>query len=207
MKEIRDKAKLEYFWRGQQPYFQQKPPVLKLVEFEKGELLQGPLQPLCQFYIIVKGSVSIYHLTEDGAVRYISKAGSGTLLGDMEFGGADKQLLHTEAEDTVLCLALPFRENRRILENDPVFLRFVLHQIAKKLAVSAVMDAAAQTLEEKLLIFLRKVQTNHEITSVNQVLPLLHCSRRQLQRIVSKLCDEGLLIKTGRGQYRLKDYL
>jgi CRP-like cAMP-binding protein len=62
--------------------------VLKLVEFEKGEVLSDPLRPLSQFYMIVKGSVSIYHLTEDGSIRYISKAANGTLLGDMEFSGA-----------------------------------------------------------------------------------------------------------------------
>ena len=85
MREIVDKNRLEHFFGEQQAHFRQRPPVLKLVEFEKGEILNDPLQPLNRFYIIVRGSVSIYHLTEDGSIRYISKAASGTLLGDMEF--------------------------------------------------------------------------------------------------------------------------
>ena len=113
------------------------------------------------------------------------------MLGDIEFSGADKQPFFTEAAESVICLAMPFRENQSALENDPVFLRFVLGQLAQKLSLSAVMDAAAQTLDA--------------ITSVNHALQPLHCSRRQLQRVLKKLCKEGLLQKTGRGCYRLRE--
>lgn len=204
MKEINDKESLEHFFKEYQIYFRQRPPVLKLVQFEKGEILNNLFQPLNQFYIIAKGSVSIYNLTMDGAIRYIYRAASGTLLGDMEFTGVDNQSLYIEATETVFCLALPFQENQSILENDPVFLRFVLGQLAGKLSLSAGMTASAQTLEEKVLFFLQKVQANHEICSVNHALQLLHCSRRQLQRVLKKLCDEGILVKSGRGYYQLK---
>ena len=205
MKEIVEKDRLEYFFGEQQAHFRQRPPAIKLVEFEKGEILNDPLKPLDRFYILVRGSVSIYNLTEDGSIRYISKASSGTLLGDMEFSGAGNQSFYIEAAETVLCLAMPFRENLDILENDPVFLRFVLRQLAGKLSLSAVMTASAQTLEEKVLFFLGKIQTDHTMSSVNQAFQALHCSRRQLQRVLKKLSDEGLIIKTGRGCYRLKE--
>ena len=205
MREIADKNRLEYFFGEQQVHFRQRPPALKLAAFEKGEILNGPLQPLSRFYIIVRGSVSIYSLTEDGSIRYISKAASGTLLGDMEFSGAGNLSFCIEAAETVLCLDLPFRENLEVLENDPVFLRFVLRQLAGKLSLSAVMTASAQTLEEKVLFFLGKVQADHTISSVNQALQALHCSRRQLQRVLKKLCGEGLVVKTGRGCYRLRE--
>lgn len=205
MREIADKDRLEHFFGEQQTHFRQRPPVLKLVEFEKGEILNDPLQPLSRFYIIVRGSVSIYDLTEDGSIRYISKAASGTLLGDMEFSGAGNLSFYIEAAETVLCLDLPFRENLEVLENDPVFLRFVLRQLAGKLSLSAVTTASAQTLEEKVLFFLGKVQADHAISSVNQALQALHCSRRQLQRVLKKLCDEDLVVKAGRGCYRLRE--
>ena len=205
MKEIVAKDRLEQFFGEQRGHFRQRPPVLKLVEFEKGEILNDPLRPLSRFYIIVRGSVSIYNLTEDGAVRYISQATGGTLLGDMEFSGAANQPFYIEAAETVLCLAMPFRENLEVLENDPVFLRFVLRQLAGKLSLSAAMTASAQTLEEKVLFFLGKVRADHTIASVSQTLQPLHCSRRQLQRVLKKLCDEGLVVKTGRGRYRLRE--
>ena len=203
MREIRDKERLEQFYAKQQVHFSKRQPVVKLAEFEKGEILNDPLQPLTQFYILVKGSVSIYDLTESGSIRYISNAATGALLGDMEFSGAGKLSFYIEAAEKVLCLSLPFRENRHVLENDPVFLRFVLRQLAEKLSLSAVMTAFAQTLEERVLFYLKKVQPEHEIVSVDHALQPLHCSRRQLQRVLKKLCDEGLLVKTGRGRYRL----
>ena len=205
MKEIVEKDRLEHFFGERQAHFRQRPPVIKLVEFEKGEILNDPLKPLDRFYILVRGSVSIYNLTEDGTIRYISKASRGTLLGDMEFSGAGNQSFYIEAAETVLCLAMPFRENQRALENDPVFLRFVVRQLAGKLSLSAGMTVSAQTLEEKVLFFLGKVQADHTISSVNQAFQALHCSRRQLQRVLKKLCDESLIVKMGRGRYRLKE--
>lgn len=206
MKEIKDAKKLEIYLEEQRLHFQQPLQLLKLVQFEKGELLTGPLHPLKSFYIVVEGSVSIYYITEDASVRPISKAGTGILLGDMEFSGMEKGLYYVEAAEKVICLAIPFQENRSMLENDPIFLRFVLTQLAEKLSLSSQLDVITQTLEEKLLFYLSNVEPNHEISSVSQTLQVLHCSRRQLQRVLKSLCDNNILIKRGRGCYELKEY-
>ena len=201
MEIIYDKEKLQYYYNGQKSYFQQKPPTMMLVKFQRGELLSGPMHRLKQFYILVQGCVSIYDLTENGEIRYLSRSGIGTLLGDVEFSGMEQRPLYTEAAEDVLCLSLPFCDNLNVLENDPVFLRFALQQLAKKLSFSALMTVSAQTLEEKLLFYLRNIQPKQEITSVNDSLQVLQCSRRQLQRVLKKLCDEGALQKEGRGHY------
>lgn len=204
MKEIRDTKKLELFFEEYRLHFQQPPSLVKMVRFEKGELLTGPMHPLSSFYIVMEGSVSIYYIKEDGSIRYISKAGTGILLGDMEFSGIEENMYYAEAAETVICLKIPFQENRSILENDPVFLRFVLSQLAEKLSLFSRMDAVIQTLEEKLLFYLSNVEPNHEISSVSQTLQVLHCSRRQLQRVLKNLCNDNILIKKGRGCYKLK---
>lgn len=111
---------------------QRDTPALKLVEFEKGEIRNAPLQPLNRFYIIVRGSMSIYSLTEDDSICYISKAASGTLLGDMGFSGAGNQSFYIILRLLRKYCALPFWENLTILENDLIFLRFVLSQLARK---------------------------------------------------------------------------
>lgn len=205
MKEIQDLKQIEHAFASQSIHFQTRPPVLRLITFEKGELLNHPLRPLDQFLLIIESNIIIYSISHDGNIRYISRAGCGTLLGDMEFSGAEGQILYTEATDNVLCLSIPFRENRSALENDPVFLRFVLSHLAEKLSLSSTMDAMVQTLEEKVLLYLRKIQPSHEISSVNEAMQTLHCSRRQLQRILKKLCMEELLVKTSRGHYRLNE--
>lgn len=205
MKEIRDTKRLEIYYQEQQLHFQQKPPLLKLIQFEKGELLNGPIHPLKGFYIVAEGSVSIYYITEEGSIRHIFKACAGILLGDMEFSGIEREMYYVEATETVICLAIPFQENRNMLENDPIFLRFVLVQLAEKLSLSSRIDVVTQTLEEKLIFYLSNVEPNHEIVSVSQTLQVLHCSRRQLQRVLKRLCDDNILIKKGRGCYVLKE--
>lgn len=205
MKEIRDTKRMEIYFEQHQLHFQHPPKLLKLIQFEKGELLNGPMHPLKSFYIVVEGSVSIYYITEDGSIRHISKADAGILLGDIEFSGIEREQYYTEAAETVICLAIPFQENRSLLEKDPLFLRFVLTQLAEKLSLSSRMDVVTQTLEEKVLFYLSNVQSNHEITSVSKTLQVLHCSRRQLQRVLKRLCEDNVLIKKGRGCYKLKE--
>lgn len=206
MREIHDEESLECAFRAQQGHFGTRPPLIRLLMFEKGELLTHPLKPLDQFLIVMEGRVTIYSLTHEGNVRYIDRGCSGMLLGDMEFSGAVGEMLYTEAVDQVLCLSVPFQENRQALEKDPVFLRFVLSQLAGKLSMSSQIDTMERTLGEKLLLYLRKIEPTHTIHSVNETTQILHCSRRQLQRVLKTLCDEGVLIKSGRGCYQLRMY-
>lgn len=205
MKEIQDKNRLEKAVASQRAHFGTRPPVLRLLSFEKGELLYQPLKPIDQFLLILDGSIIVYHLSSEGDIRYLSRSGCGALLGDMEFCGAERQILYVEAVEPVQCLSIPFQENRSVLENDPTFLRFVLQGLSGKLFLSSKMDAMVQTLEEKVLLYVRKMQPEHEIRSVNETMQFLHCSRRQLQRVLKKLCEDGLLVKTNRGHYQLNE--
>ncbi len=203
MKEIRNPEQIEEILSGTKRIFRKQPPVLCLLQFEKGELLNHPLKPLQQFLLVAEGSVAIYDISENGNIRYISHSGKGTLLGDLEFCDVENHHFYTEATETLLCIAIPFVENRTVLENDPIFLRFALCQLAQKLSMSA-MDTTLPTLEEKVLLYLKKVQPDHTIHSVHEAVLSLHCSRRQLQRVLKKLCDTGLLCKVGRGCYQLR---
>lgn len=204
MKEIKDKKLLEKYYKSVQCYFSVKPKVIKLIEYKKGELLNSPLNELDTFLIVVKGKISIYDISYDGAIRYISLASKDALLGDVEFCGKIHQSFYTEATSSLICLSIPFKENKEILENDPVFLRFVLNKLTDKLFFSAKLESSSQTLEERVLFYLQKVTPNHELTSINETLKILHCSRRQLQRVLKKLCDSNILVKEGRGNYKLK---
>ena len=176
MMEIKDTKRIEQIYQTVQHCFRLRPPVLRLLQFEKGELLNH---------------------------RYVSRTGAGTLLGDVEFCGANGGTFYTGAAERVLCLAIPFAENRKTLEDDSIFLRFALRQMAQKLTMST-MDVTMQTLEEKLLLYLDKMQPDHTIHSVNETVIALHCSRRQLQRVLKTLCDDGRLARTGKGHYQLK---
>ncbi len=203
MREITDPIQLNTIYETQKSRFQSRPAFLRLIAFDKGELLNDPLHPMQQFLLIIRGQVMIYGLTDSGAIRYVAQSGANTLLGDVEFSGANSAGFYTEALENVLCLAIPFDGNRPALDQDPIFLRCVMQALAQKLSLSAMIDITSQTLEEKLVLYLEKLCPHHEMHSVNDAMRLLHCSRRQLQRVLKEMCSAGTLVKVGKGKYRL----
>ena len=121
----------------------------------------------------------------------------------IEYSGNPNPTLFIEAQSQVICLSIPFAQNREILDQDPVFLRVLIRSLADKLSLSSTLDAISISLHEKVLVYLQQISPDHRITSVNHTMTMLHCSRRQLQRVLSDLCRQGILIKEGRGQYIL----
>ena len=68
---------------------------------------------------------------------------------------------------------------------------------------SAAPGFPAQPVEEKLVAFLRDLQPDHTLHGMKVGILQIHCSRIQLQRVVRKLCEQGVLEKLGKGQYQL----
>lgn len=205
MKEITAKKRVDKIIEesGFLRHFSSTPKELHVYQYEKGELLTAPFEPLKQLLFIVKGEIRIYGLREDGGMYSVSVGEKSTLLGDMEFSGYDVFPYYTEVIDTVLCISIPFLANRVQLEEDPVFLRYIIWQLAAKLKLSTHMELSAQTLEEKVLLYLKESVADHTIREINLTVERLHCSRRQLQRVLKKLCEEGKVVKEGKGCYRL----
>lgn len=174
-----------------------------LLLFEKGELLSQPLEPLTSFLFLVQGSVRIFGMQQDSRIYNVYMAKHRTLLGDMEFCGHSAYPFFVEAVQTVLCIDIPFESNRAKLQEDLVFLKFMIGQLASKLELGAKMELIAQSLEERVVSYLRD-EPDHTLKGVNQALVQLHCSRRQLQRVLKKMCDDGRMEKKGRGYYQLK---
>ena len=90
-----------------------------------------------------------------------------------------------------------------VVHNDPVFLKVLLRHLADKLSLSSTLDIMADNLEERLLVYMKTIQPDHRITSVNHAMQALHCSRRQLQRALKKLCEQGILMHERKGHYIL----
>ena len=203
MKEIRDTEKLETVYQSQVHLFGKRPPFLRLLAYEKGELLNPPHQNLDQFLIVVEGNIVIYSLLEDGSSRHLFNSEHGILLGDIEYSGNSGQTLFIEAQEHVLALSIPFAQNREMLDQDPVFLKTLIRSLSDKLSISSTLDGISGTLQEKVLVYMRQIKPDHRIISINHTLQILHCSRRQLQRVLADLSRQGIIIKQGRGQYVL----
>lgn len=175
----------------------------QLAKFQKGELLTAPFKPMDYLLLLVRGQVNIYGLREDGSSFSVYLADKSVLLGDIEFVRKAPLPFYTEALDEVLCVALPVSVYREKLEKDARFLNYLLRGIADKFYMFSQTGNAAQPLEEKLVAFLRDIQPDHTLHGINRGVMQLRCSRSQLQKVVRKLCADGVLTKRGKGMYRL----
>lgn len=178
----------------------------RLVKYEKQELICAPGRPLTHLMFVVEGGVQVYGLREDGSRISVSRGVGRTILGTMEFARNDLPVFYTEAVEETLCIALPIEKNRPVLEQDRAFLRCVLDQMANMILTFTLIGSAEKPVEERVLAFLRDIQPDHTLHSINEGLLQFHCSRRQLQRVLKELCGRGVLNKVGRGTYRLAEW-
>lgn len=177
-------------------------PKFELVSYDTGEILSYLRDSTSLLQFLVEGSVQIYALRADGSRYLLCQTGEFSVLGDLEFCG-ENPLFFVETASPVLCLELSLQSCREQLLSDSTFLLFLLRSVAHKLALVSRAEASCTTLEEKLLHYLKYETENHSFQGVELLSQHLHCSRRQLQRLLKKLTDEHVLEKTKKGGYRL----
>ena len=198
---LREERILERFETGGLPF--------RLVRYRKGELLCTPLAPMKDLLFLVRGTIKVYGLREDGTALSISlgdrprATGDPVLLGNIEFAQPGAPSFFTEALEDLLCVALPLETHREALTRDRKFLQLIVRSLSETVMDLTLMGHGAQPLEERVLTFLREIQPDHCLHGVTAGERKFRCSRRQLQRVVFKLCRQGVLEKTWRGEYRL----
>lgn len=176
-----------------------------LLRYQKGEYLAAPNIPPERLLFLVKGRVQIYGILEDGGLSPVAVQRPGALLGDLEFASGLPSPFFAEARSEALCVALPLVRYREALHRDVRFLNTVLQSVADRFDRVSLLEANSRTLRDKLLHQLREQSKGGRIQSVSEMVMQLRCSRRQLQRVLARLCEEGLLIKEKKGCYRLAE--
>ena len=111
--------------------------------------------------------------------------------------------IYAEAKEPLTCIAIPIKGNQKILLENTSFLRLVGTSLAEKLDKISMQSAVPSTLEERILLFMRFICPDGCMKGVEKAAFHLHCSERQLQRLLNKLTTDGLIKKTGKGTYKL----
>lgn len=176
----------------------------EMVQFDKGEYLNNLLDPSQYISFIISGTIRILNIRDDGSMYEIASGSGFTCLGDLEFASGDVSPYLVEAVRKTVCIVVPLKECRKKLENDPVFLRYILRSVAQKLHAATAMAAGPKTLEEKVLYFMENECENQTLKGVEKASYALSCSKRQLLRILKRLSEEGKVIKTAKGAYLLR---
>lgn len=174
-----------------------------VIKYRQGEFLSEPGQPVKYFQFLVTGSAELYYLNESGIRKNLTVMDGGGLLGDMEFAAESEPVFYTEAVTPVTVLALPMEENRDRLEKDCRFLMYLLRQTFRIKVYSSRNAVILPRLEERLIYYLQNECPRRTMRGMENTAIKLQCSRRQLQRVVRSLEEQGRLAKQSRGCYRL----
>ncbi len=173
-----------------------------LAEYQPGEFLTSPNQETRRLLFLVQGTVAIRSIQTDGSEYVLTREGQLTVLGDVEFVTKAPPTFFAQASTTVLALALPLAAYSPALEEDAVFLRFLLRSLTDKLEQSTHAEAVSGTLEGRLLHWMDFRCPDGKLTKIGETAALLHCSTRQLQRVLRHLTEIGILRRTGKGTYQ-----
>ena len=174
-----------------------------LVYFEKGDDINHLLNPSKYLIFLLQSTSAIYHIRADGTKITLFRGNDRlSCLGDMEFTNPTATQYEISIEKECLAIVLSLDTCRKDLENNTQFLRWLCYSLSSKLNDSGRGNVENITLENAVLYHMK----NHHNTLQHPgiVAEQLHCSRRQLQRILNKLINEEKITKVRKGLYTSK---
>ncbi len=205
MREIYDTEQIECWLEREsiREYFDTPDLVFRGFCYEKGEYLASPDKCMNEILFLIEGTVQVYGLREDGTAFPVDQSCGPVMMGDLEFTNQGFSPFYAEAKTNVICLSLSVKRYREQLECDVRFLHLLLKSYSDKLNLFSTVDLPSACIEERVLLYMQNMCPCWELDGVESAVPKFHCSRRQLQRVLKKLCEEGKIEKTGKGKYRL----
>lgn len=207
MREIRDPVLLEEYLTKYhiRERFSTRELPFRLVEYAPGEIINLLRPAEAYFKFLVEGVLDLYLILPNGEKHMIHRFDHFGVLGDMEFCGKQMSNHCQEVLETVRTVELPMDYLQEHTANDPVFLRFLLDQMAFVLSFCLPVHPEFDSLRDALLYHMKHIRPDGTICSVEDTASRLNCSRRQLQRILKQLLAEKRIHRLGRGCYQLAE--
>lgn len=175
-----------------------------LITYEKGEFASSPYEDEPLFQIVVQGSVKIYYMRENGTCYSLSNASSDIFLGDMDIFHPTNKSIYAEAIEPLTCIAFSIEKHRETLLSNHMFLALICNSLSTKIEVITTTNAVPATLTDRVLTYMKYCCDHEILKGIEQAAFHLHCSARQLQRIMNQCEKDGLVIKMGKGTYKLR---
>ena len=207
MREIRDPQLLEHYLRKFhiQSFFDTPNLPFRLYEYSPGEMINIVHPAEVSIKFIVEGVFDHYKIQEDGSPYLIAHCDGFGFMGDLAFCGRMPPGRYQEVIETVRAVELPLEQMRPILENDNRFLRFLLDTMAQRMTASMHIRSDMTSAAKALVAYMRWRCPNHTITNVSEAAFQMNYSRRQIQRVLKELTEQGVLHRLGKGRYVLAE--
>ncbi len=174
-----------------------------LTEYEKGELVSSPFQKELLFQIVEQGSINIYFIRDDGTRYSLSNGTEDYFLGDMDIFYPKNSNIYAEAAERLTCISFSIEKNRETLLANNKFLELICSSLSAKIGTMTAIDAAPASLAERVMSYMKYKCSDGTLKGIEQAAFHIHCSARQLQRILNQSETAGLVKKLGKGTYKL----
>lgn len=205
MKKIYDKSRVREALSGNeyQDLLESLEAELFLIEYEPGELISAPWLEDSLFQIVLFGELSIYFIRNDGTKYSLASGQSGYILGDMDLFLIKNSNIYARVTKRLTSIAFIMKHHKETLYQNSRFLYLVGRSMAQKMAAMTALDAAPSSLQERVLSYMEFQCESGKLKGIEKNAFRLHCSARQLQRILNAYEKDGLVVKTGKGSYQL----
>ncbi len=174
-----------------------------LTKYEKGEFVSSPFQTESLFQIVEQGSINIYIIRDDGTRYALSNGTTDYFLGDMDIFYPRSGDVYAEAAESLTCIAFSIDKNRETLLSNNGFLALICNSLSTKIGTMTTMEAVPTSLTERVMSYMKYKCDYGILKGIEQAAFHLHCSARQLQRVLNQSESAGLVKKIGKGTYKL----
>lgn len=205
MKQILDPELIQSYMKSHKidGYFENKDIPKSIIQYEKGEFLCSPLSSSKYIQFILNGEVSIHYIREDGTSYSLATFEANVMLGEQQLFSNEQDNVYAMALTTTTCIAISIDCCRELLLNDKVFLRKSAETLSKILSTITKNNASNTDLESRVYNYMKYRCKDYCFTGLEKAAFHLHCSNRQLQRIMNKLENNSVVQKVGKGSYKL----
>ncbi len=111
--------------------------------------------------------------------------------------------IYAEAAESLTCISFSVEKHREVLLANNKFLELICNSLATKIGAITTIEAAPASLTERVMSYMKYKCDNETLKGIEQAAFHLHCSARQLQRILNQSEAAGLVKKLGKGTYKL----
>ncbi len=176
-----------------------------ICEYENGELVDAPYIESTLFQITISGSFSIYFIRNDGSIYHLAYSDIDLFVGDTRLFDNPNHGVYGEAVGILRCLAFSIEESKEALLENTVFLRMLTHALIERFIFMTLQEAVPSSLTDRVILYMTHICKDKTIKGVEKTAYQLHCSPRQLQRILNSLEKENRVKKLGKGKYILNE--
>lgn len=192
----------------------------KTKKYKKGEMVFRAGEPSEHLYIVHKGQVKIYRLSESGKEQLIRIMEPGDFMGELALFTDESLTSYAEAmKDTEIC-AIHKTEMKEMLLTNPSISLKIIEEFSRRLNESEknIESLSSKDSEKRLASYLLELSTGDEIGGsdhgpIQITLPMskkdlasyMGMTRETLSRRLSSLQDQGLISMTGQRKITILD--